>query len=489
MIIGLLIIANATKTKTTMFKILLSTIFFLFISFLAAAQTKLSLKEAIKIGIENNIDVAQSELQMQKADINYKQSKAYMLPNLNASANHGTNQGRSIDPFTNSFINQNVNYANYGVSSSLLLFNGSSLQNQIKTNKLGFEASKMELQQSKDNLTINIILTFLTVLSAEENLQQSIEQQAVSDSQVNRLSILNQTGAIAPSEYYDLKGQLAADEINIVNNKAAVETAKLNLSQLLNIPYDKNLAVEKLPETNFNTIYENTSEKIYATALQQFAQIKSVELRTKSATKNIRAIKGQLFPTLSLDGNAYTNYSSVASQDFFVNSIEAPSQDYVMVNGSKTPVITQQNNFVTKKITFGNQLNNNFFTTFNLSLSIPLFNASQVRNKIKMAKIELKNSELIEQNTKLELQQEIERAYVNLVSSTEKYKLLLGQVASFQESFNAAEIKFNSGAITSVDYLIAKNNLDKAKSNLITAKYDINLREKIVDYYQGKENW
>jgi outer membrane protein len=369
------------------------------------------------------------------------------------------------------------------------LFNGSSLQNEIKTNKLGFEASKMELQQSKDNLTINIILSFLTVLSAEENLQQSIEQKAVSDSQVNRLAILNQTGAIAPSEYYDLKGQLAADEINIVNNKASVETAKLNLLQLLNIPYDKKLLVEKLPETSFNTIYENTSEKIYATALQQFAQIKSVELRTKSAATNIRAVKGQLFPTLSLDGNAYTNYSSVASQDFFVNTTEAPGNDYVIVNGSKTPVVTQQNNFITKKITFGNQLNNNFFTTFNLSLSIPLFNASQVRNKIKMAKIDLKNSEFIEKNTKLELQHEIERAYVNLVSSTEKYKLLLGQVASFQESFNAAEIKFNSGAITSVDYLVAKNNLDKAKSNLISAKYDITLREKILDYYQGKENW
>ena len=472
-----------------MFKIILSTIFLSLASFFAVAQTKLSLKEAIKIGIENNFDVAQSQLETQKADINYKQSKAHMLPNLNASANHGINQGRSIDPFTNSFINQNVNYANYGVSSSVLLFNGLALQNQIKTNKLGLEASKMELQQSKDNLTINIILSYLSVLSAEESLQQSIEQKTVSDSQVNRLMILNQTGAISPSEYYDLKGQLAADEINIVNNKAALETAKLNLAQLLNIPYDKTLLVEKLPENSFATIYENTSEEVYATALQQFAQIKSVELRKKSALANIQAIQGQLFPTLSLDGNAYTNYSSVASQDFFVNTTEAPGQDYVIVNGSKTPVITQQNNFITKKITFGNQLNNNFFTTFNLSLSIPLFNASQVKNKIKLAKIELKNSELIEQNTRIELQQEIERAYVNLVSSTEKYKLLLDQVASFQESFNAAEIKFNSGAITSVDYLVAKNNLDKAKSNLISAKYDIILREKILDYYQGKENW
>jgi len=463
-------------------------IFFASLAFFATAQNTMTLKEAIETGIKNNIDVLQSNLQMQKADINYKQSKANMLPNLNADANHGTNHGRSIDPFTNSFIDQNVNYANYGLSSNILLSNGLSLQNQIKSNKLGYEASKMELQQSKDNLTINIILAYFEILSDEDILQQSVDQKAVTDSQVNRLGILNNSGAISPSQYYDLKGQLATDEINIVNNQAALETANLALSQLLNIPYDKNLKLEKLP-VSFDTNFENTSEQIYQTALQQFAQIKSAELRTKSAEKNIKAIKGELFPTLSLNGNAYTNFSSVASQDFFVSSSETTSSDYVVINGSKVPVITQKNNYNTRKITFGNQLNNNFFTTINVGLSIPLFNASQVRNKIKLAKIELQNSELIEQNSKLQLQQSIERAYVNLISSTRKYQLLLNQVESFKESFRAAEIRFNSGASTSVDYLIAKNNLDKAQSNLILSKYDVSLREKILDYYQGKENW
>jgi outer membrane protein len=66
---------------------------------------------------------------------------------------------------------------------------------------------------------------------------------------------------------------------------------------------------------------------------------------------------------------------------------------------------------------------------------------------------------------------------------------LLGQVNSFTESFRAAEIRFNSGAITSVDYLIAKNNLDRTNTNLIIARYDFVLRAKILDYYQGKALW
>jgi outer membrane protein len=207
----------------------------------ATAQNKITLKEAIEIGIKNNLNVLQSNLLMQKEDINFKQSKEEMLPDLNATANHGYNYGRSIDPFTNSFINQIVGYASYGASSNILLFNGLSLQNQIKSNKLGYEASKLELQQAKDNLTINIILAYLQVLSAEDVLTQSQEQVGVTQKQVDRLSILNEKGAILPADFYDLKGQLATDQIAIVDNKANLETVKLNLVQLLNIPYDKNL--------------------------------------------------------------------------------------------------------------------------------------------------------------------------------------------------------------------------------------------------------
>lgn len=464
-------------------------IIFLVICFITNAQKQLTLKEAIQMGIANNINVNQADLLSQKAQIALKQSKANMLPNLNVSADHGINQGRSIDPYTNGYINQKVDYASYGASSNILLFNGFSLQNGIKSNALGYEASKMELQQAKDNLTINIILAYLNVLSAEDVLESSRNQEVVTGKQVDRLNLLNQSGAIAPSQYYDLKGQYANDEIAVTDSKAALETAKLDLAQLLNIPYDKTMEVERLPDDAFNIAYVEQPDKIYDTALQQFAQIKAVHFRTESAQKNIRSLQGEFYPSLTLGGNINTNYSSAATQSLFLNSAEVSSSDYVVVNGSQIPVITKQNNYSTQKINYGNQLNNNLFTTVNLGLSIPIFNRSQVRNQVKLAKIDLKNNELVEQNTKTVLQQSIERAYVNLMNTSDKYKILSDQVNSFTESFNAAEAKFNAGAITSVDYLIAKNNLDKTNTNLITSKYDFVLRAKILDYYQGKALW
>lgn len=462
---------------------------FISYTFFATAQNKLTLKDAIEIGIKNNLAVSQSDLQMQKAGINLKQSKENMLPDLNASADHGYNYGRSIDPFSNAFINQKVGYASYGASSQVLLFNGLSLHNQIAANRLGYEASKMELQQAKDNLTINIILDYLQVLSAEDVLTQSKEQVAVTQKQVDRLAILNQSGAILPADFYDLKGQLATDQIAIVDNQNNLATAKLNLVQLLNIPYNKDLEVERMPEDNFNINYRGTPDSIYQQALQQFAQVKAARLRTESAQKNISSVKGQLFPTLSFGGNIQTNYSTVATRDYFVNTTENPSSNYVDVGNQKYPVIVQQNNYEARKINFGDQLSNNLYYTIDLGLRIPLFNSSKIRNQIKLAKIDYKNTQLVENNTKTQLQQSIERAYVNVTSSADKYKLLQNQVAAFAESFRTAEIRFNAGAITSVDYLIAKNNLNRAQNNLIIAKYDFVLREKVLDYYGGKALW
>lgn len=59
----------------------------------------------------------------------------------------------------------------------------------------------------------------------------------------------------------------------------------------------------------------------------------------------------------------------------------------------------------------------------------------------------------------------------------------------FTNSYKVAEVRFNAGLTTTVEYLAAKNNLDKARSNFVTARYDYFLRSKILDYYQGKRLW
>jgi outer membrane protein len=156
----------------------------------------------------------------------------------------------------------------------------------------------------------------------------------------------------------------------------------------------------------------------------------------------------------------------------------------------KYPVYSFQDNFTPlKRIPYRDQLDNNLYTSFGFNLNIPIFNAFFQKNRVKQAKINLRNRELIAKTTKTELQQSIEQAYVNMTSASDRYKTLLEQVNAYTASFGAAEARFNSGLGNPIDYLTAKNNLDRANINLITAKYDYVLRTRILDYYQGKQLW
>ncbi len=450
---------------------------------------KLTLKQAVETGIANNLEVQQNGLLVKTSEINWKQSKLNLLPDLNGSVDNGINQGRSIDPFTNGYINQNVSFSSYGLSSGVILFNGLLLQNTIKQNSLSYQASKMDWQQAKDNITINIILAYLQVLTNEDLLAQARNQEDLTTKQVERLEILNNDGAIVPSLLSDLKGQLATDQLTIVNTQNTLETARISLCQLMNVPYYKSMTLERLDTDTFADQYEDVPDKIYQTALERFALVKAVELRKRSAEKGVSVARGALFPTLSLNGNLNTNYSNAARNDVFINTTDITSTDYVVVNGTQTPVIRKQDNFTSQKIGYGKQLNGNLFSTISLNLQIPIFNALFARNRVKLAKITLKNTQLIESSTKTELQQNIEQAYVNMTSARDRYKIILGQVSAYTESFRAADIRFNSGVGTSIDYTTAKNNVDRANINLINAKYDAVLRSKILDYYQGKNLW
>ncbi len=134
----------------------------------------------------------------------------------------------------------------YSLNANLVLFNGLSLQNAIRQNALFYNASRMDLQQQKDNITLNVILAYLTVLSNQDAFDIAQEQAEVDLRQVERLEIENREGAIAPATLYDLKGQYANDQVNVVNTGNALETSKVNLFSLLNIPYLKDAGYEKV---------------------------------------------------------------------------------------------------------------------------------------------------------------------------------------------------------------------------------------------------
>lgn len=449
----------------------------------------LTLQQCVETAIENNLLVRQSEYQAQSDKVTYKQAKGSQLPFISGNVNHGINQGRSIDPFTNTYANQQINFANYSINTSITLWNGSSIQNSIKQNELAAKASEMDWQQTKDNITINVILAYLQVLSAQEQLSVAKSQVEVTKTQVARLETLHASGAIAPALLYDLKGQLSGDQLTVINVKNILETARINLAQLMNVPYNATVELENLGTSSNPVLYDGTADNIYQTAEQQLAFIKAADYRKQSAQKRYLAAKAQLLPTLSFNGGFGTNYSSVATRQELLGSADVATSQYVNVSGSKLPVFAPQNNYQSQKITYGDQWTNNLNSSLSIGLQIPILNGLRARSNVSQAKIAEKRTDFEAKAVKTQLRQAVDQAYINMNAAFERYQALKNQVADFTVSFKAAEVRFTNGVNTSVDYMIAKNNVDRSNANFVAAKYDYLLRVKVLDFYQGKALW
>lgn len=453
------------------------------------AQNVYTLRQCIDTAIKNNLQVSQAGFQASNAAIDLQQAKAQALPGVSANIGHGENLGRNIDPFTNSYINQRLLYAGYSLNAGITLWNGNSIRNGKQSASLLTEASRMDWEQAKNTVTINVILAYLQVLSAEEQLVASVKRRDLTKEQVDRLEVLYQNGATQPGIYYDLKAQLSSDEMTVINSKAAIENARILLAQWMNTNYDPTLQLEKQQQEILPAPYESDRDIVYNTAEANLALIKAANLREQSAEKTIKAWRGALMPSISLNGSLGTNISSAASTLTFVSSSDVPSGDYVLIDGIKNDVITTDAVFTEDKINYFNQFKNNFNTQIGINIQIPILNGLQVRSQLKRAQITQQRIQTENCAAKTQLKQTIDQAYINRHAAMERYIQMTEQVNALTESYRIATVRFEAGAINSVEYLTTKNNMENAIVNRISGRYDYMLRGYVLDFYMGKTGY
>lgn len=454
-----------------------------------AQKTNLTLQQAIETAVKNNIATRQSELQVRNTEINLKQAKNNRLPVADGGYNYGFNNGRSIDPFTNGYINQELKSSNLNTQASVPLFSGLQLKNTIRLNEYAFETATMNWQQKKDEITLQVILAYLQILNNEDALVLANQQADLSKQQLERLEIISREGATSPVNLSDLKGQYAGDQLAIIQAENGLSSSIISLTQLMNISYNANLKIDREGLADTVKMYDALPDEIYAAALQKLALVKASEFQLKSSTMAVKVARGSFYPTVSLYGVLNTNYSSAAMQQTYLGYQEIASSDFVMVNGSRQPVITQQNNYTSQKIGYGSQVNNNLSSAYGVSVRMPIFSAFKTRSTVKLAMNEVKNNQLIADNVKYQLSQAVEQAYLNITNTYKRYLAIQNQLAAYTESFRIESIRFENGVINSPEYLIAKNNLDRTNAINISTRYEFLLRKKVLDFYMGRLNY
>jgi len=459
-------------------------LFLLFVSVHLHCQSGWDLQQCINYAITHNISLKQAALTNETNLNNSSQSKANILPTLNLGAQHTYNFGKTIDRFTNTFATQQVLSQNLFMSSNLVLWSGLAQYNNIKANEFNYLSGVENVKQQQNNLSLNVANAFITVIFSEELLKISKNQFDVSQEQLERTLKLVNAGAIAKSVEFDIKAQLANEEVNVTTADNNYQIAMLSLRQLMNYDSVANFSISK-PEINITgeQLLMKDVQFVYESALKTQPSIKGGEFSVISADKTYKASRGRISPTLSMTGSIGTGYSGLNKE---ITGYETVSQNLGNIPGFGPLVLENSSPIFGAPKSFTDQYSNNINKSLGFTLTIPLFNGLQTYTSVKNSKINLLNARYTQDLNKQNLYKTIAQAYANAKAALNKYQASRSSVEAAAESFKYAQQKFNAGAISAFDFSTSKNRLFAAESNLLQSKYDYIFKLKVLDFYQGK---
>ncbi|HAX15014.1 MAG TPA: TolC family protein [Leeuwenhoekiella sp.] len=410
-----------------------------------------SLQDCIDYAALNNLTVLDAQLDASSAAVNYKQSKQQRLPNLTGSASESYSRGYSIDPITSNYVNQDIFSTSTSLNTSITLFQGSQLNNQIDQNALLLDQSALFIEEAKNNITLSLTEAYLQALYYKEAIAVAQNTLAGSQQESKIAKSRYDAGAIAKKDYSDALSQEASNNYELIQAQNSYEAQLLLLRQLLELEPETTFDIVD-PDIDYNgsTLLLDKVD-VYHNALNTLPEIAASKLDIDISEKDLEIAKGAYLPTLSLTGSLGSGYTSI--------------QD----------------------MSFTDQFDINFNQRLGLSLSVPIFNRGQTKANVQNAKINIEKANIAMRTQEKELYNKVETAWRNARSSQEQ--LLAAEAArnAAKDSYDLAQKQYEVGAINTTDLVLTQNTYSNAEQNYIQAKYLGILYAQLLQFYQGNE--
>lgn len=420
----------------------------------ASAQQAWDLRQCIDYAIEHNLTIKQQEENRHQSEVDLNTAQWSRLPNLNGSASHSFNFGRSLQA-DNTYQSINTQNTNFSLNTSVPLFTGLQIPHNIALQKLNLKAATEDLQKAKDDISLQIASLYLQVLYNQELALIARQQVALSQEMLEQKRAYLDNGKASEAEWYEAKSRVAQDELSAVQAENNCRLALLDLSQLLELPTPDGFSIVS-PDIDERHLSGSivAPEDIFQEAVLSKPAIKAATYRLEGAAHSIRMAQSAYYPQLSFGAGIGTNYYKV--------------------NG-------YQNN------SFGSQLKDNFSQYFGFSLSVPIFNRFATRNQVRSARIRQNTLNWQLEEAKKSLFKEIQQAYYNALNAESQLKSSVTADEAAEASFQLMKEKYAQGKANATEYNESRTNWMKAVSNRLQAKYDYVFRTKILDFYRGIE--
>jgi len=452
------------------------------LSFTAKAQQVISLQQAVDSTIKNNLTIKQAKITEDLADEDYKQSKYNLLPSLSANPQGGYYFGKSQIAGAFAYSSSALNI-NGSAALNLVLFQGGQLRNQILQNKLTLDVDKTTTAKVKNDLLLNVVTDYLTILTDQDLVIAAQQQIDLAKITLDRAQKNFDAGNATKADLAQAQAQVETTELTLTNDQNQVDLAVLVLKQYMEMDPNKKIVIER-PDisklTDIKTIFDAT--EVIKTAFLVNPDIKLAELQQQTYEQAIKIAKGNYYPVLSLYGGLGTSYSNQAAT--YGATLIGTTQIGV-VQGSNTPVLGPQYQTTTTPIGFGTQLSNNFNQFFGLNLQIPIFNRFTARTSVRKAKLNYEYAALSTDLAKNTLSKTIIQAVLDLQAADKSFQSALRTFQSNKEALNVTKQRFDAGLVNTLDYNTALTNYNKSQNDMIEAQYQVVFRAKVIDYYIG----
>lgn len=416
---------------------------------------RMTLEACINYATEYNLSLQSASLNRNTAELNLRHAKQQMAPSVSASASQGfgympNNTYTTLEGGTLTESNSATTWSgNYGLNAGIILFNGLNIYNSIKQSKVYLEQANLQLEQSRNLISVQIVQAYLAIIMNQERLAYLHDVCKTSEEQMKQGEQQYKVGKILESDYMMLEAQYTSDKYNIENTRIAIENNLLKLKNLLSIKPSQPIKLIKPTEESIaNTLEMPSKNELISQSMQYLPELKLNDKNIESAEYDVKIAKSSYYPSLSFNAGANTGYSS----------------------GSKN---------------FGNQLKQRFGVQAGLNLSVPIYNRSNARTQVAQSKIRLQQAEIESIKTELEVLQTLEENYLNVKEALNNFKVSEAQEKAYNATYKTYNEQFKAGAITAVDLLQQQTNYLNILNTYLQNKFSYILNRKILDIYMG----
>lgn len=401
---------------------------------------RLSLVDCIEMANRNNLKFQSVALNESINQEVYQQSKLERLPNLNASIG---------ETYNHSNITGSDWSGNYSLNSSVTLYQGGYINNTIEKNRLSAELSAFRTAQYENDLTIELLQAFLTLLGNEELLRYQDAVLKASAEQVKQGKARFDTGDILRSDYLLLESQYAEDLSNKLETTISRDNSLNTLKKLMSLDLSQTIEII-YPDDAVLTLMSimPSEEEVVSRSIESLPELRISDYNVEIAKAGVSITRSAYSPTISLNASIGSGHMNNYTQ-------------------------------------YGSQLSDRLNEQIGITLSIPLYNNGRTKSNVAQSRIALQQAELERKQTELDVLQTLIQEYRSVILAESKYKSSQVSQNAYFASFQAYQKKFEQGSITAVELLQQQNNYINVMNDYIQSKYSFMLRRKVLDVYMG----